>query len=43
MLANAGVTNIIQPGGSRNDETVIETAKSLNLKMAFTGTRVFKH
>ena len=42
-LAEAGVKAIIQPGGSINDKKVIEVANNLNLIMAFTGVRHFKH
>lgn len=41
--AKAGVTAIIQPGGSKRDEEVIEAANEHNLAMVFTGTRCFKH
>ena len=39
----AGVTAIIQPGGSKRDEEVIEAANEYNLAMVFTGARCFKH
>lgn len=42
-LAQAGVTAIIQPGGSKKDDEVVETAKKLGVKMVFTGMRVFRH
>jgi phosphoribosylaminoimidazolecarboxamide formyltransferase/IMP cyclohydrolase len=38
-----GVKAIIQPGGSIRDKEVIEKAKELNIKMAFTNIRHFKH
>ena len=41
--AKAGVTAIIQPGGSKRDEEVIVTANEHNLAMVFTSTRCFKH
>jgi len=41
--AKAGVIAIIQPGGSKRDEEVIEAANEHNLAMVFTGTRCFKH
>lgn len=41
--AEAGVTAIIQPGGSIRDEAVIEAANRLNLAMVFTGVRHFRH
>lgn len=40
---DAGVTAIIQPGGSIRDEAVIARAKELGLSMVFTGVRSFKH
>lgn len=41
--AKAGATCVIQPGGSIRDEEVIEAADKLNLAMAFTGNRHFRH
>jgi phosphoribosylaminoimidazolecarboxamide formyltransferase/IMP cyclohydrolase len=41
--AEAGVTAIIQPGGSIRDKQVIETADRFGLAMVFTGTRHFRH
>ncbi len=41
--ANAGVSAIIQPGGSVRDQEVIEAANDHNLAMVFTGTRHFRH
>ncbi len=41
--ANAGVTCVIQPGGSIRDEEVIAMADQNDLAMIFTGTRHFKH
>lgn len=42
-LAEAGVTAVIQPGGSIRDDQVIEAADRLNLSMVFTQTRHFRH
>ena len=39
----AGVTAIIQPGGSIRDQEVIDRANELGLAMVFTGIRSFKH
>jgi phosphoribosylaminoimidazolecarboxamide formyltransferase/IMP cyclohydrolase len=39
----AGVTAIIQPGGSIRDGEVIEAANKANVTMIFTGTRHFRH
>ena len=41
--AEAGVTAVIQPGGSIRDNEVIEAADTNNLAMVFTGMRHFKH
>ncbi len=41
--AEAGVTAVVQPGGSVRDKTVIEAANRLNLAMVFTGARHFRH
>jgi phosphoribosylaminoimidazolecarboxamide formyltransferase/IMP cyclohydrolase len=41
--ARAGVTAIVQPGGSRGDAAVIETADAHGLAMLFTGVRHFRH
>ena len=41
--ADAGVTAVIQPGGSRNDEEVISLCDERNLAMVFTGGRHFRH
>jgi phosphoribosylaminoimidazolecarboxamide formyltransferase / IMP cyclohydrolase len=41
--ADAGVTAIIQPGGSMRDADVIAAADERNLAMVFTGTRHFRH
>jgi len=39
----AGVTAIIQPGGSKGDEEAIEAADRADASMVFTGVRHFKH
>lgn len=41
--AEAGITAIIQPGGSIRDDEVIEAADRLGLAMVVTGTRHFRH
>ncbi|WP_222919947.1 bifunctional phosphoribosylaminoimidazolecarboxamide formyltransferase/IMP cyclohydrolase [Natrinema sp. SYSU A 869] len=41
--AEAGIEAVIQPGGSVNDEDVIEAANEHGMAMAFTGQRSFKH
>ena len=42
-LARAGVTAIIQPGGSKNDGDVISACDENNISMACTGIRIFRH
>ncbi len=41
--AEAGIEAVVQPGGSVNDEDVIEAANERDVAMAFTGQRAFKH
>ena len=41
--AKAGVTAIIQPGGSIRDEEVIAAANEHGMAMVFTGIRHFRH
>ena len=41
--ATAGVTAIIQPGGSIRDEMAIEVANRHHMAMVFTGRRHFRH
>jgi phosphoribosylaminoimidazolecarboxamide formyltransferase/IMP cyclohydrolase len=43
ILIDAGVTAIVQPGGSVRDELTIEAAKAAGVTMYFTGTRHFAH
>jgi phosphoribosylaminoimidazolecarboxamide formyltransferase/IMP cyclohydrolase len=42
-VAQAGVTAVIQPGGSIRDAEVIEAANRYNIAMVFTGVRHFRH
>ncbi|MDA8024932.1 MAG: bifunctional phosphoribosylaminoimidazolecarboxamide formyltransferase/IMP cyclohydrolase [Actinomycetota bacterium] len=42
-LANAGISTIVSPGGSINDEKVIEAANEVGVTLIFTGERHFKH
>ena len=42
-VAQAGVAAIIQPGGSRGDDAVIEACNRFAIPMIFTGKRHFKH
>ncbi|MBY0354937.1 MAG: bifunctional phosphoribosylaminoimidazolecarboxamide formyltransferase/IMP cyclohydrolase [Rickettsiales bacterium] len=41
--AAAGITALIQPGGSVRDEEVIAAADQYNMAMLFTGMRHFRH
>ena len=41
--AKAGVTAVIQPGGSIRDEEVIKAADEHGMAMVFTGVRIFRH
>ena len=41
--AQAGITSVIQPGGSMRDEEVIGAANEANMAMVFTGIRHFRH
>jgi phosphoribosylaminoimidazolecarboxamide formyltransferase/IMP cyclohydrolase len=43
VLAEAGVTALIQPGGSKRDEDTISFCKDRDLALVLTGTRHFKH
>ncbi len=43
LAAQAGVTAIVQPGGSIRDEMAIEVANRHHMAMVFTGTRHFRH
>ncbi|HKW78745.1 MAG TPA: bifunctional phosphoribosylaminoimidazolecarboxamide formyltransferase/IMP cyclohydrolase [Candidatus Limnocylindria bacterium] len=43
VAARAGVTAIIQPGGSLRDAMMIDTANKHRMAMLFTGRRHFKH
>ena len=43
VIAEAGATAIIQPGGSVRDQEVIDTANRLELAMVVTGVRHFRH
>ncbi len=42
-VAQAGVTAVIQPGGSIRDTEVIEAANRYSVAMVFTGVRHFRH
>lgn len=42
-IADAGLRYVVQPGGSKRDDDVIETANRKGVAMIFTGRRCFKH
>jgi phosphoribosylaminoimidazolecarboxamide formyltransferase/IMP cyclohydrolase len=41
--AKAGITAVVQPGGSQKDQEVIDAANEANIAMVFTGMRHFWH
>jgi phosphoribosylaminoimidazolecarboxamide formyltransferase/IMP cyclohydrolase len=41
--AAAGITAVIQPGGSKRDDEVIGACNTAGIAMVFTGRRHFKH
>jgi phosphoribosylaminoimidazolecarboxamide formyltransferase/IMP cyclohydrolase len=43
VLAGAGISAVIQPGGSKRDAEVIEAANRYGISMVFTGRRHFLH
>jgi phosphoribosylaminoimidazolecarboxamide formyltransferase/IMP cyclohydrolase len=43
VIAEAGATAVIQPGGSMRDEEVIAAADAAGLAMVFSGVRHFRH
>lgn len=43
VAAQAGITAIIQPGGSIRDQEVIDACNKFGIAMVFTGVRHFKH
>jgi phosphoribosylaminoimidazolecarboxamide formyltransferase/IMP cyclohydrolase len=43
LAAEHGIVAIIQPGGSRRDQEVIDAADEHGIAMAFTGHRHFRH
>ena len=43
VIADAGATAVIQPGGSMRDDEVIAAANEKNLAMVVTGMRHFRH
>ena len=43
IAKKAGITSVLQPGGSIKDELSIDYCNKNDLSMVFTGTRHFKH
>ncbi|MDX6396871.1 MAG: phosphoribosylaminoimidazolecarboxamide formyltransferase / cyclohydrolase [Gaiellaceae bacterium] len=43
LALEAGVTSLIQPGGSKRDADVVEAVESAGAAMVFTGRRHFRH
>ena len=43
LAIDAGVTAIIQPGGSMRDHEVVEAADAAGIAMVFTHRRHFRH
>lgn len=43
LAAERGVDAVIQPGGSVNDDEVVEACDEHGIAMAFTGSRCFRH
>ncbi len=43
IASKAGITAVVQPGGSIRDQASIDYCNSKNMSMVFTGVRHFKH
>ncbi|HZQ04831.1 MAG TPA: bifunctional phosphoribosylaminoimidazolecarboxamide formyltransferase/IMP cyclohydrolase, partial [Gaiellaceae bacterium] len=43
LALEAGVTALIQPGGSKRDAEVVEAVEAAGAAMVFTGRRHFRH
>jgi phosphoribosylaminoimidazolecarboxamide formyltransferase/IMP cyclohydrolase len=43
VASTAGVTSIVQPGGSARDEEVIAACDDYGMSMAMCGVRLFHH
>jgi len=43
LAADAGITAVLQPGGSIKDQDSIEMANQKGISMVTTGIRHFKH
>ncbi len=42
-LAKAGITAVVQPGGSKRDDEIIAAADEAGMAMLMTGVRHFRH
>ena len=43
VLARSGITAVVEPGGSRNDQELIDAANEHGMALMFAGRRHFKH
>jgi phosphoribosylaminoimidazolecarboxamide formyltransferase/IMP cyclohydrolase len=43
VVADAGISAIVQPGGSVRDEEAIQAVNEHGIAMVFTGRRHFRH
>jgi phosphoribosylaminoimidazolecarboxamide formyltransferase/IMP cyclohydrolase len=43
LAGKVGISAVIHPGGSKNDQASIDMANKLNMAMVTTGFRHFKH
>ncbi|HEV2846327.1 MAG TPA: bifunctional phosphoribosylaminoimidazolecarboxamide formyltransferase/IMP cyclohydrolase, partial [Thermoanaerobaculia bacterium] len=43
VLAAAGITAVVQPGGSKRDDEIVAAADEAGMAMLFTGVRHFRH
>ena len=43
LALDAGVTALVQPGGSKRDEEVVDAVSAAGAAMVFTGRRHFRH
>jgi phosphoribosylaminoimidazolecarboxamide formyltransferase/IMP cyclohydrolase len=43
IALDAGATSIVQPGGSKRDQDVIDAVQGSGATMVFTGRRHFRH
>jgi phosphoribosylaminoimidazolecarboxamide formyltransferase/IMP cyclohydrolase len=43
IALDAGVTSLIQPGGSKRDGDVVDAVEKAGAAMVFTGRRHFRH